>query len=49
MRLIVLGGTLGAVMITTPLPILLRAAKQIPSVVFPSTAVTDNVIEEIIE
>ncbi len=47
--LIVLGGTLGAVMITTPLPILLRAAKQLPSVIFPSTAVTDNVIDEIIE
>ena len=47
--LIVLGGTLGAVMITTPLPILLRAAKQIPSVIFPSVPVTGNVIEEIID
>ncbi|HWE52200.1 MAG TPA: flagellar motor protein [Bryobacteraceae bacterium] len=47
--LIVLGGTIGAVMITTPLPVLIRAAKRLPSVVFPSTAVIDTVIEEIIE
>jgi chemotaxis protein MotA len=47
--LIVLGGTIGAVMITTPLTVLIRAAKQLPSVFFPSVAVTDTVIEEIIE
>jgi chemotaxis protein MotA len=47
--LIVLGGTLGAVMITTPFPILARAAKQLPSIFFPSVAVTDNVIDEIID
>ena len=47
--LIVLGGTLGAVMITTPFPILLRAARQLPSILFPSVAVTDSVIEEIID
>jgi len=47
--LIVLGGTIGAVMITTPLPVLIRAAKQIPSVFFSSVAATDTVIEEIIE
>jgi chemotaxis protein MotA len=47
--LIVLGGTIGAVMITTPLTVLIRAAKQLPSVFFPSVAATDTVIEEIIE
>jgi chemotaxis protein MotA len=47
--LIVLGGTIGAVMITTPLPVLLRAAKQLPSVIFPSVTNTDSVIDEIIE
>ena len=34
--LIVFGGTLGAVMITTPLPVLLRAARQFGSVFFDS-------------
>ena len=47
--LIVLGGTIGAVLITTPLPVFIRAAKKLPSVIFPSTPATDNVIEEIIE
>ena len=47
--LIVLGGTLGAVMITTPLPVLIRAAKKIPSVFFPSVPPVDSIIDEIIE
>jgi len=46
--LIVLGGTLGAVMITTPLPVLLRAAKQFSSVIIGRTFDTEEVIEEII-
>jgi chemotaxis protein MotA len=47
--LIVLGGTLGSVMITTPLNVLMRAAKKIPSIFFPSVPVTDTIIDEIIE
>jgi chemotaxis protein MotA len=46
--LIVLGGTLGAVMITTPLPVLLRAAKQFSSVIIGRGPETSQVIEEII-
>jgi chemotaxis protein MotA len=47
--IIVLGGTIGAVMITTPLSVLIRAGKQLGSVFF-STAesVSDNV-DEIID
>jgi len=47
--LIVFGGTLGAVMMTTPLPVLLRAARQWGSVFFDRTHAPDAVIEEIIE
>lgn len=47
--LIVLGGTLGAVMITTPLPVLLRAAKQAGSVAFGKVHAVDARIEEIVE
>jgi len=47
--LIVLGGTLGAVMITTPLPVLIRAAKQFGSVVMGKTYAVDARIEEIVE
>jgi chemotaxis protein MotA len=47
--LIVLGGTLGAVMITTPLPVLIRAAKQFGSVVFGKVHAVDARIEEIVE
>jgi chemotaxis protein MotA len=47
--LIVLGGTLGAVMLTTPLPVLLRAARQVGSVFFERTHRPDAIIEEIIE
>jgi chemotaxis protein MotA len=46
--LIVFGGTLGAVMITTPLPVLLRAARQIGSVFFDRAQAPDAIIEEII-
>jgi chemotaxis protein MotA len=47
--IIVLAGTIGAVMVTTPLPVLIRAAKKLPSIFFPSVPVTDTIIEEIIE
>jgi chemotaxis protein MotA len=46
--LIVFGGTLGAVMITTPLPVLLRAAKQVGSVILGRVPDTHDVVEEII-
>src|ERR1019366_111922 len=47
--LIVFGGTLGATMMTTPLPVLLRAARQWGSVFFDRSDTPDAVIEEIIE
>jgi chemotaxis protein MotA len=47
--LIVLGGTIGAVMITTPLPVLIRAAKQFGSVVFGQVHEVNARIEEIVE
>jgi chemotaxis protein MotA len=47
--IIVLGGTIGAVMITTPLPVLIRAAKQIGSVFFPKTESVSDKVAEIIE
>jgi chemotaxis protein MotA len=47
--LIVFGGTLGAVMLTTPLPVLLRAARQVGSVFFERVHRPDAIIEEIIE
>ena len=47
--LIVFGGTLGAVMVTTPMPVLLRAAGKIGSVFFDRAHAPDRVIEEIIE
>src|SRR5579863_9481035 len=47
--LIVLGGTLGAVMITTPLSVLLRAAKQFGSVVMGRVHHVDATIEEIVD
>jgi chemotaxis protein MotA len=46
--LIVFGGTLGAVMVTTPLPILLRAAKQLRHVFFTTAESPAERIEEII-
>jgi chemotaxis protein MotA len=47
--LIVLGGTIGAVMITTPLPVLIRAAKQLGSVFFSRDESVSERIEEIIK
>ncbi|MGA9627878.1 MAG: flagellar motor protein [Bryobacteraceae bacterium] len=47
--LIVFGGTLGAVMLTTPMPVLIRAAGKIRSVFFDRVYTPDGVIEEIIE
>jgi chemotaxis protein MotA len=46
--MIVLGGTLGAVMVTTPLKILLRAAKCLGSVFFEHAESPEQVIEEIL-
>jgi chemotaxis protein MotA len=46
--LIVLGGTIGAVMITTPLPVLIRAAKQLGNVFFSTTESLSERVEEII-
>ena len=46
--LIVLGGTLGAVMITTPLSTLLAAAKKLRMVFFETTHSPSQTIEEII-
>lgn len=45
--LIVFGGTLGAVMVTTPLPVLLRAAKQLRHVFFTTVESPAERIEEI--
>jgi chemotaxis protein MotA len=47
--LIVFGGTFGAVMLTTPLPVLLRAARRVKSIFFDRVHSPDGVIEEIIE
>jgi chemotaxis protein MotA len=46
---IVLGGTIGAVMITTPLSVLIRAAKQLGSVFFFKTESVSQKVDEIIE
>jgi chemotaxis protein MotA len=46
--LIVLGGTIGAVMITTPLAVLIRAARQLGSVFFSSTESMSERIDEIV-
>ncbi|MBZ5575427.1 MAG: flagellar motor protein [Acidobacteriia bacterium] len=46
--LIVVGGTLGAVMITTPMPVLMRAAGRIGAVFFEKTYTPASVIEEIV-
>jgi chemotaxis protein MotA len=46
--MIVLGGTLGAVMVTTPLKILIRAAKCLGNVFFETQEAPQQVIEEII-
>jgi len=46
--MIVLGGTIGAVMVTTPLSILIRAAKKLGAVFFERTHNPAEVIDEII-
>ncbi len=46
--MIVLGGTLGAVMVTTPLKTLIRAAKYLGTVFFEKSEEPQQVIEEII-
>jgi len=46
--IIVLGGTLGAVMVTTPMDVLLRAAKQLKAVFFDKQQGAAAIIEEII-
>jgi chemotaxis protein MotA len=46
--MIVLGGTLGAVMVTTPLTVLLSAVKQLKTVFFEKAQAPDAVLEEII-
>ena len=46
--LIVLGGTLGAVLVTTPLPVFLRAVKSLRHVVIEQASSTSTVIESLI-
>ncbi len=46
--LIVLGGTLGAVMVTTPIAVLLRAARKLGSVFMDAAQAPDALIEEIL-
>jgi len=46
---IVLGGTIGAVMITTPLSVLIRAGKQLGSVFFSQSESVSDKVDEIIE
>jgi chemotaxis protein MotA len=45
---IVLGGTFGAVLVSTPLPVFIRAMKRLGSVLFERSLSADAVIEEII-
>jgi chemotaxis protein MotA len=47
--LIVLGGTIGAVMITTPLSVLIRAGRQMGTVFFSKTEAVSEKVDEIIE
>lgn len=47
--MIVLGGTLGAVMVTTPFPVLIRAIKQLSNLFFSRTESTSGRIDEIID
>src|SRR5258707_2412495 len=46
--MIVLGGTIGAVMVTTPLKTLIKAAKCLGSVFFEHAASPQQIIEEVI-
>src|ERR1700733_6690152 len=47
--IIVLGGTFGAVMITTPMNVLIRAVKHVMLVFFDTAQSPSDAIEEIIE
>ena len=47
--MIVFGGTIGAVMLTTPIGVLVRAARQLVSVFLDHSAPRSDMIEEIIE
>jgi chemotaxis protein MotA len=46
--LIVLGGTIGAVMVTTPLPVFWRACRRLGSILFSARHSTSGTIEEIV-
>ncbi len=46
--LIVLGGTTGAVMVSTPLPVMIRAIKRLSIVLFEQSIPADALVEEII-
>lgn len=46
--LIVLGGTFGAVMVTTPMPALRSATRKLPMIFFDSVQNPDGIVEEII-
>lgn len=46
--LIVLGGTIGAVMVTTPLPVLIRAVRKLSTVFFAKEESVADAVEEII-
>ncbi len=46
--MIVLGGTAGAVMLTTPLPLLLAGVKKLPQVFWDSTPSSDSALEQIL-
>jgi len=46
--MIVLGGTLGAVLVTSPLPVFVRALKRLGAVFFERSSSTSTTIEEII-
>jgi chemotaxis protein MotA len=46
--LIVLGGTLGAVMVTTPMPVLAAAVKKLPSIFWRPVLSADSLIQQIL-
>lgn len=46
--MIVLGGTLGAVMVTTPMPVLTAALKSLPSVFFLPSTSSDHLLRDIL-
>jgi len=46
--MIVLGGTIGAVMVSNPMPVLLSAAKKLPTIFLHKTQDTGEVIDEIV-